>query len=324
MQDSPGPIGFGGGPIWDTPRVVAPHADNRAGARRASVPKVIYVMGAGRSGSTILGIALGNAEGVVFAGELNKWLARRGTPSLSDPERERLWADVLARMPAGASDLFGGAPSSIERSSALFSPRAWRVRKHIRDRYRAVAEDLFDAIAASTGAQYIVDTSHYPLRARELQALDGIELYLLLLVRDPHAVVASLGRTDVVERRFGTLAANAYLLLTHTLSTLVFLAQPRSQRMLVRYEDLRAQPERVLRSILDLAGSSAEVPELAALATGTPLHGNRLARERTVALERSPEMPARRSLLTRFVQFPLSVVHSRLRPSTRLHRRAPS
>ena len=29
-------------------------------------PKVLYVLGAGRSGSTILGVALGNFEGVFF------------------------------------------------------------------------------------------------------------------------------------------------------------------------------------------------------------------------------------------------------------------
>jgi hypothetical protein len=294
----------------------ASRAFSEAPAAEAARPKVVYVMGAGRSGSTILGVALGNCAGFFFAGELNKWLARGGTPSVEDPERERFWSEVRERMP-DASDLFGRAPSTLERSSALFRPRSWPARRRLRERYRRIAQDLYEVIAASTGAEYIVDTSHYPLRARELQALAGIDLYLLLLVRDPRAVVASLARRDVVERRFGTLTANAYLLLTHVLSAWVFLAHPRSRRLVVRHEELRAEPERVLRAILDFAGSRAPLPDLGALKTGVPLHGNRLARGETVALDRSAEPVASRSAVTRLLQLPAALVLSSLRPRAR-------
>ncbi len=47
-------------------------------------------MGAGRSGSTTLGVTLGNCAGVLYAGELDNWLARSGTP-LESPERLRFW-----------------------------------------------------------------------------------------------------------------------------------------------------------------------------------------------------------------------------------------
>ena len=59
--------------------------------------KVIYVMGAGRSGSTILGVTLGNCERFFFAGELDKWLARSGVPQLEDAERIRFWSAVRGR-----------------------------------------------------------------------------------------------------------------------------------------------------------------------------------------------------------------------------------
>jgi len=302
--------------------MAAPRTRRDACAGDAVRPKVLYVAGAGRSGSTILGVALGNCEGFFFAGELNKWLPRRGTPSLQDPERQRFWETVRARM-QDTSDVPAGAASALERSSALLSPRARRTRRRLRSRYREIAQDLYEAIAASSGAEYIVDTSHYPLRARELQALEGIDMYLLLLVRDPRAVVASLARKDVVERSFGTLAANAYLLLTHLLSARVFLAHPRARRLLVRHEDLRTEPEPVLRAILDFVGSSAPLPDLSALATGVPLHGNRLARAQTVALERSPEPALSGSTVTRVIQLPASLLLKSLRPSARARRGEP-
>src|SRR3989440_11450989 len=82
-------------------------------------PQVLYVMGAGRSGSTILGVALGNCDGLFYAGELDKWLPRSGEPPLDGDERARFWA-VVRQGVSGAEPLFGGqAHRYLERSSGL-------------------------------------------------------------------------------------------------------------------------------------------------------------------------------------------------------------
>ena len=44
-------------------------------------PKVLYIIGAHRSGSTVLGVTLGNCADMFFAGELHSWLSRGGVPS---------------------------------------------------------------------------------------------------------------------------------------------------------------------------------------------------------------------------------------------------
>jgi hypothetical protein len=282
-----------------------------AGAQRI---KVVYVLGAGRSGSTILGVALGNCEGVFFAGELNKWLPRSGTPTLDDPERARFWRTVRAEVP-DAERLFGHQTSCLERSSTLFEPRRGRARRRLRRDYRRVAEDLYSASARAANATHVVDTSHYPLRAREMQGLRGIDLYLLYLVRDPQSVVASLGREDVVERSFDTPRANAYLWLTNMLSVYAFLRQPRDRRLFVRHEEFRADPNNVLRQILEYVDSPAALPDLSSLRTGVALHGNRLIRSPTVALEGQAPTSVKRSRMTAFVQLPWSAVFARLRPA---------
>jgi hypothetical protein len=279
-----------------------------------SSPKVIYVMGAGRSGSTVLGVALGNCANVFFAGELDKWLVRRGAPNLKDEERTQFWGGVREEVAAG--DLFGGeAHRRLERSSSLFRIRERGARRRLRRRYRRVSEDLYRAVAQSAGVTHVVDTSHYPLRARELQAVEGIELYLLFLVRDPQSVIASLDRRDVAERRFGMLTANAYLWLTHLLCVFVFLRHPRERRLFLRHEDFVANPERVLREILDVAGSSAAIPNLTALKTGIPLHGNRLVNSEVIALNRETPLPRRRSIMTTLLQLSWVAVLPRLRPA---------
>jgi hypothetical protein len=271
-------------------------------------------MGAGRSGSTILGVALGNCEGVLFAGELDKWFTREGVPRREDPQLRAFWAEVLEGV-GDASDVLSARTGWIERSSGLFDPRKWRTRRRLRPRYRAVSQQLFQTLARVSGAEYIVDTSHYPLRARELQALRDVELHLLWLVRDPQSVVASLGRTDVVERRFDVPTSNAYLWLTNLLALFVFLRHPRGRRMFVRHEDFVADPAGVLERILASAGSPATPPDLQQLHTGVPFHGNRLVKAEVVSLNPRPDAPARRSRLTASLQLPWRAVFAAMRPS---------
>jgi hypothetical protein len=278
--------------------------------------KVIYVMGAGRSGSSILGVALGNCDGVFYAGELDKWLPRRGVSPLEGEERARFWSAV--REQVDAEDLYGYAPVLIERSSMLARPRALRARLTLGRRYRAVAAELFAAVARVAGAGWVLDSSHYPLRARELQRAEGIELHLLFLLREPQAVVASLARKDVPERSYGTLAANAYLWLTYLICTWVFLRQPRARRLLVRHEGFLADPAGTLAAILAAVGAGGEPPELGALRTGPVFQANRLVRREVVALKPEGAPAARaRSRTTAVVQWPLQRMLARLQPVAR-------
>jgi Sulfotransferase family len=281
-------------------------------------PQVIYVMGAGRSGSTIVGVTLGNCENVFYAGELDAWLARSGEPQLGGAERIAFWSAVRDRV-NGASELYGREPQqALERSLALFRVNKWRARRRLRRPYRRVAEDLYRAITALTEGKLIVDTSHYPLRARELQALSGLDLYLLYLVRDPESVVASFNRRDVSQYMKSTLTTNVYLWLTNLLSVLVFLRQPRDRRIFVRYEDFVANPEQTLREVLGRAGAPLSMPDLTSLTTGIPFQGNRLIRSDVVTLKAEASVPER-SRITAFIQLPWRLVLSRLQ---RLSRRA--
>jgi hypothetical protein len=276
--------------------------------------KVLYVMGAGRSGSTILGVTLGTCAGVFFAGELDRWLVRAGVPRRAGEPLERLWREVLADASPPA-ELLGGASTCLERSSALFDPRKLARRRRLRSPYLHASDALYRAVARASGDTSIVDSSHYPLRARELRALDGIDLYLIYLMRDPQQVVASLAREDVPERTFGLLAANAYLWLTNAVSAFVFLRHPRSRRLFVRYEEFIADPERVVGQILRQCQIDAAVPDFANLHTGLPFHGNRLIESETVKLGRPPSEGAHRSRFTSLAQLPWSALASRLQPA---------
>jgi hypothetical protein len=288
-------------------------------------PQVLYVMGAGRSGSTILGVALGNCDGLFYAGELDKWLPRSGESPLEGEQRARFWSLVRQRMSDAEPPVDGReAHRYLERSSALLRARSLLVRRRIRPSYRRIMEELYLAIAETSGARCVVDTSHYPLRARELQSLRGIDLYLVLLARDPRDVVASFARDDVVEPRFRPSTTRAYLLLTYLLSVLVFRRQPRDRRIVVFHEDFIADPQSVLQRLLDLLGSQASPPALDELLTGVPFQANRLIREDVVSLQTHVRAPRERltSPIDRLLVAALSRLQPRASPAREQERRS--
>jgi hypothetical protein len=277
-------------------------------------PRVAYVMGSGRSGSTILGVALGNCAGIFYAGELDAWLRTSGVPPQGGAERARFWETVADEV--GSEEFFGESSwRRLEHSLSPFRIWAWPARRRLRQRYRSVAERLYRATARAAGTPYIIDTSHYPLRARELQLLEGIDLHLIYLVRDPHDVVASFRRRDVGGPSRAPLVTNAYLWLTHLLSVAIFLLHPRDRRVLVRYEDFIAEPGRMLSQILGWWGIASELPELTHLRPGVPFQGNRLVQQETLSVVHPTT--ARVALrITSLIQAPWKLLLSSLGPTT--------
>lgn len=276
-------------------------------------------MGQGKSGSTILGVALGNCADVFFAGELCSWLMTSGRPILGGLERTRFWQAVSEHVD-GAAELFGSeAFECLERGVSPFRIDRWTSRRRLSARYRRVTEALYVSIADRAGATHIVDTSHLPMRAYELQHVAGIELHLVFLVRSTESIVAShtrsVKRGEVAEQRLRFVKTTAHLAVTYLLSVVIFLRHPANRRMLVRHEDFIADPGGVLREILDHAGSAAPLPDLTSLSTGIPFQGNALIRSEVVALKAKPPPPYRPSRLMRLLERPWTLVLARLRPA---------
>jgi hypothetical protein len=283
-------------------------------AEVAIKPKVIYVIGAHRSGSTVLGVTLGNCESVFFAGELHSWLTRKGVPSFGGERGAQLWRAIADEVP-GKEELFGHETQlMLDRSSAIFRWRRWLRRGKLRGPYLRIYEALYGAIARQTGSRALVDTSHYPLRAIELQALEGIELYLLFLVRDPQGVVDSFDSRNADSPSKSALVTNLQLWVTHLLCVRAFLRHPRERRMFVRHEQFLADPEGVVGQLMAWTGLDVPAPDMDALRTGSPLQGNRfLKRGDVIALRRSPS-PVQRSLLTKSMQLPIKAILALMRP----------
>ena len=179
-----------------------------------AMPKALSVVGAGRSGTTVLASLLNEVEGVTSAGEL-RWLWERGVRDGRPcgcgrpPEQCPVWGPVVttsraqlaARTPPRTIDDLIAAQHALKRPVAF--PRVLRTLGRddpgtgpaplalVRDAMADACRTLADA---TTDAGVVVDISKRPLDAAVLAGVPDLDSYVLHVVRDPRAVVHSWRR----------------------------------------------------------------------------------------------------------------------------------
>ncbi len=191
--------------------------------------KVLYITGAGRSGSTILDVVLGTHPNLESTGELsnlvrNGWI---GGGSLRGIERKRLrrpictcgrrldipevedaaeacpfWSSVRREWVerVDSRDDIESYPTlqdDFERFKRL--PRLLRERHRPSPRFRSYARltrALFESISAVSGKPVIVDSTKVSARAFALSMVPGIDLRAVHNVRDVRGVMSSRRKTS--------------------------------------------------------------------------------------------------------------------------------
>ena len=251
--------------------------------------RIIYVVGRGHSGSTLLDALLGNAPGCTGIGELLSAAARPlSVCSCGQPLMEcAFWGQVFAEMKSASGVSWEEAARRLSDQGQLKSfPRtllagagsAW-----VRDLTR-VMEALHDAIRRVSGRPVVVDSSKETTRGLFLaRFVDGS--HLVFLVRNPLDVVASdlyhfrdnrkfqfLRRQITLERfdfLFVLLAISRWLLG----NLQVEVARLRASRrwMPLRFEDFVDEPVEALKRIQAATGVGLE-PVIEGVGRGEAFH----------------------------------------------------
>ncbi|MGZ8594594.1 MAG: sulfotransferase [Actinomycetota bacterium] len=246
-----------------------------------SAPKVLYIAGFGRSGSTLLGNALGSVPGCCSVGELHMlWQALRlGTGcGCGSPVREcELWSAVLDRLRAAgvATDPEEVRRWQLHEARVVHTPRLMRrdpaAHRPELAAYSELLSALYRAIADVSGAAVVVDSSKTPADAALLPRVAGIDPYVVQLVRDPRAVAFSQGRRQPtldthrggeMHRRGVMASATRWVLVNGLTRRVIRRAAPRST--LLRYEDFIGDPRAALGDLTSLIGRPEAVLPLVA------------------------------------------------------------
>ncbi|MBT0992898.1 sulfotransferase [Cellulomonas sp. DKR-3] len=227
---------------------------------------VLYIAGAGRSGSTLVERVLGQVPGVVVLGEVHHlWergvardeLCGCGAPFASCPfwsEVGRLafggWQDDDVRRVAALAD-------AVDRHrrvpATLVRGRHGHRRRGLLD-YTDYYRRIYDAAREVTGARLVVDSGKHPTLAHCLARDPRIDLRILHLVRDPIGVSYSWAKS--VQRPEARTAEDEYMTqYTPALSSLLWslttveaelLRTTRAPIARLRYEDFVADPRDTL------------------------------------------------------------------------------
>lgn len=258
------------------------------GASRPPAPRVLFLGGLGRSGTTLLERILGGLPGAVPVGEVvHLW--KRG---------------VVADELCGCGEHFGCCPfwqavgrqafggwdqvdverveqlrarvDRTRRIPVLMSSRLRRGTAAAVVEYSNVYRRVYEAAAAVAGGQVVIDSSKHASLAFCLSRAAGIDLRVVHVVRDSRAVAYSWTRevrrpeadnTDPGMTRY-TPSTTAALWNGHNIA--FDLLRLRGARvLLLRYEDLVADPTTSIRAVATFAGLEFPGAQATDLAQGS-------------------------------------------------------
>lgn len=250
-------------------------------AGRDRPPELIYLMGWGRSGTTLLGELLGQDPRTTCVGELHYVFDRGlrenrfcgcGAPFRRCP----FWTNVLA-----ASGLNLDHAAELDRFVFGRHLRTRRVAGTLRRLLRGKVQPefrewldmrrhLYSAIRSVSGSKTIIDTSKLPGEGLAVAFIQ--RTYIIHMVRDPRAVAWSWKKQKEGMGRISLPTSSAYWVAFNRATRYILAAlAPRGvQSTVVRYEDFASDP----------LGTVRELSALASLGSGPSLQSDSMGRLR--------------------------------------------
>ena len=240
--------------------------------------KVLYIVGLGRSGSTILANSLGQIDGFSSVGEVcymwkHNFIENRlcgcGRPFYECP----VWTEVVQKAFGGPDGVDARRMISLQNSAArtrhIPLMLTTKGSKTLADRLDGWLEDtgrLYEALRIVTGSRVIVDSSKEPAYGYALGMVPNIDLRVLHLVRDPRAAAYSWlkkkPQPDSEDLEFmHRFSPTKSAVLWDSWNAAAEALWRDEKYLRLRYEDFVANPRRSFARILGLLGEEdAELP----------------------------------------------------------------
>jgi Sulfotransferase family len=260
--------------------------------------QVLFICGAGRSGSTVLEGLLADAlPGALPVGEIRQvWGAGLRHDFACECQRSfqscPFWSAVVLRLEAGGRVDLVETMSLLRRIVRVGALRGL-LRKRVDDDERylgAALEELYGATAAEGGATTIIDSSKTPQYALFLAKAARLDLHVLHLVRDSRAVAHSWSRTKAfapqssqpMQRRTPMQAALRWN--RHNALALLLRGRARSYQR-ITYEELARSPRQTVARAVEGTGLRPDGSLLDEAARGHSFMGNPVRFARPTAAE---------------------------------------
>ncbi len=293
--------------------------------------RVLFIMGCGRSGSTMLDTILGDHPRTASFGELcyaaekaylNGAYCACGEWGFACP----FWASVRRQWAqrTGTSNVarFASLVRAVESRKLWLSRAAgrWRSPGSPFHEYARLTQAFFHALRAVSGKSILVDSSKRPARALALSMIPGLDVRLVHLVRDVRGVVWSARkhlekneRAGVSNEDHGKTTWRTALVWNsaNLLSEQVRRRFPADHSVRIRYEDYVADPRHALERIgsvadLDFSAVAAKLAAGVPLEIGHAIAGNRMRMAAEIRLRADREWISKLSPRQRWACWVLS------------------
>ncbi len=237
--------------------------------------KVLYIVGLGRSGSTILANSLGQIDGFFSAGEIcyvwrQNFIENRlcgcGRPFYECP----VWTEVVAEAFPGGVDAremmrLQAAGARTRHIPPMLTARGTRVIEDRLGKWLHNTGRLYEAIGSVTGSRVVVDSSKEPAYGYALSRVPGVDFRVLHLIRDPRAAAYSWlkkkpqpdSETREYMHRFNPAKSAALWDAWNAAAERLWRGD---RYLMLRYEDFVADPRASFGRILELLDEDAAPP----------------------------------------------------------------
>ena len=266
--------------------------------------KVIYILGLGRSGTTLLDMILGNMTNAISCGELNRYPYEEGRPYQYPDEHpaQRLWMEVKVEFEARYPETDWKRMAELHRQfefhgQFILNYFGLYSKAKFRD-YICFVERVYQLVAEKTDRAVLIDSSKYSNRALSIGRSEKVEVAYLYIKRRPSSVVASFAKKEVEQTPKSWFAANLYYFLASSLCHFAFWRLRNNHRAIsLRYEDLMGDPKKYFGLIgekLDVDSSEIirNLESSTPFSGGTIYYGNRVRLQEKVSLRPPSKKPA--------------------------------
>ena len=263
----------------------------------ASLPKLLYIMGTARSGSTVLEVLLSSDDRVTGLGELTHFphdgiLVRTpcgcGREVSSCPQWGALGAAMKSDEAEDAATLFRETES--HRNFLAHYLRGFK--RASLESYRAINRGLVIGVSnhAKDAPEWVVDSSKYAGRALALAEAFPGSVHVVCLVRDPVGLQRAFAKEQDDEQR-GKSAMGAFAYHVFVLTCLALARRRLGGRMyLTSYEKLSLNPSGELAAIerwcgIPLSVAREVLAEGGDFSSGHIMTGNRIRKQARIRFQ---------------------------------------
>jgi len=284
--------------------------------------KLIYLLGAGRSGTTALASILGNNDTIQTIGEMHQFYDHlRNDKKCACGQLLKdcsFWSKIISKLPNKIVE----QPNKIQELSDQLEYHS-SLPKHLFGLHKTIDIKTYNFFQSAilnptlkeAGTSYLLDSAKYVGRYLALRKNPNLKITGIYIVRDVRGVVHSFQKKVQSSRK--PISAIFYYLSVNLVAQFIYLRNKRSI-IKIRYEDLIQDPINILQKIekkltLDFSDIKQKIDKKGAFEIGHIIGGNRLKYNQTLTLSSDEkwkkEIPRNKQILYYLLSFPVMLIN---------------